>query len=332
MCANPPCTFYPSPTALYAVSSFMLSKPVVTMVGPKSGLICGVVGQTIYICGFFVSTLLYAAAPSIAWTVSVTTSCIGGVAGGLLWTSQGVYFSRHASLFAQSTSQDAAKVTTDFSAVFAVVLLTAEMLAKALSSLLFFVFGQWGLCAVVGFFTVAAGVSCVIITRIKSLDETGTWDFSYTSISRDIGAVARLVWMDARLAALLPMQMAFGYSAGYVPYYFFGTIATESSWLGTGAVGLLSAVVVLSGALAAIPTAYAANVVGKGRVISIGALCLTAVGWPLFVFSDEELGNPLTTLCLLATYGVGRGIWEVINKAVLVDFFAQDTDSDKVGA
>jgi len=304
----------------------------VTMIGPKNGLICGIIGQTIYICGFFISALVCRLAPTVAWSVSVLSSCLGGVAGGLLWTSQGVYFSRHAHLFALSTSQETDKVTTDFSAVFAVVLLTSEMLAKAFSSLLFFSFGAWGLCAVVGFFTVAAGVSCIIIARIQSLDEAGTWDFSYASVSRDAGAVARLVWVDSRLTMLLPLQMAFGYSAGYVPYYFFGTIATESTWLGTGAVGLLSALVVLSGALAAIPTAYAANVCGKGRVIGVGALCLTAVGWPLFVFSDEELGQPFIMLGLLTCYGVGRGVWEVINKAVLVDFFAQDSDSGKVAA
>jgi len=318
--------------ALYAVSSFLLSKPVVTMIGPKNGLICGVIGQTIYIFGFFISAMVCRFVPSVAWTVSVLSSGVGGVAGGLLWTSQGVYFSKHAHLFALSTSQETEKVTTDFSAVFAVVLLTSEMLAKALSSLLFFVFGAWGMHAVVGFFTVAAGVSCIIIARINSLDEAGTWDFSYASVSRDVGAVARLVWVDSRVAMLLPMQMAFGYSAGYVPYYFFGTIATESTGLGTGAVGLLSALVVLSGALAAIPTAYAANLFGKARVITVGALCITAVSWPLFLFTNERLGQPLIMLCLLTCYGVGRGVWEVINKAVLVEFFGQDDATDKVAA
>ena len=179
--------------ALYAISSFLVSNPVVTMIGPKNGLICGVIGQAIYICGFFVCVVTNTAAPGFSKILSVITSSIGGLAGGLLWTSQGVYFSTHAKLFAQSTTQEVHQVTADFSAIFAVVLLSVEMLAKILSSFLFHIFGTWGMFAVVGVFVLAAFVSCLMIFKIKSFGEKGTWDFSYMNVSRDCGAVARLV-------------------------------------------------------------------------------------------------------------------------------------------
>lgn len=36
----------------YALTAFLLSKPVVTMIGPKRGLLAGVSGYCVYVAGF----------------------------------------------------------------------------------------------------------------------------------------------------------------------------------------------------------------------------------------------------------------------------------------
>ena len=64
--------------------------------------------------------------PSLASFILLLTSIIGGIAGGVLWTSQGLYFTRHAALYAQSTAQEIDRITGDFSAIFAVILLGME--------------------------------------------------------------------------------------------------------------------------------------------------------------------------------------------------------------
>jgi hypothetical protein len=55
----------------YALTAFFFSKPVITMTGPKIGLV-----------------FLFAA-------------CMGGMAGGLLWTAQGRYFSKNAAMYSE---------------------------------------------------------------------------------------------------------------------------------------------------------------------------------------------------------------------------------------
>jgi hypothetical protein len=200
------------------------------------------------------------------------------------------------------------------------------MLAKLGASILFSVFGYGGLYAVVLLYTSAVVGSCFIILSIKSLDIKGTWDISYRSISREAGAVARLAWKDKRLTMLLPFQLAFGFTSAFIPYYIFGTVVVDSPHLGIRAVGVLSSLIVLVGALSAIPAAYMSNMVGKPYVIAIGGACIAIIGLFIFAFSDSSLGMWIAMIPLVSIYGLGRGVWETINKAVFVDFFSDDVD------
>lgn len=83
----------------YAISAFLLAKPTVTMIGPKNGLLLGVIGYCVYVAGFLLAILFLNRAPVLSWVCSVAGGSIGGVAGGLLWTSQGRYFARNATLY-----------------------------------------------------------------------------------------------------------------------------------------------------------------------------------------------------------------------------------------
>lgn len=84
----------------YAFTAFFLSKPVITMTGPKIGLVLGVGGYCVYILGFLLAIVLKG---SIRWPVFIFAACVGGMAGGLLWTAQGRYFSKNAALYSEGT-------------------------------------------------------------------------------------------------------------------------------------------------------------------------------------------------------------------------------------
>lgn len=312
----------------YAVSSFFLSKATVTLVGPKQGLLIGVISYSVYVIGFLVAVLLINALPHFAALIVLLTSTVGGIGGGVLWTSQGLYFTRHTALYAQSTAQEIDGITADFSAIFAVILLSVEVVMKALGSFFYGLLGVYGIFAIAVTFIVGVLASIYIITRIKSLDLKGTGDLSYTSVSKDIGAVARLVWTDKRVGLLLPFQMAFGLASSFVPYYLFGTVVAGSHSMGLGAVGILSAMVVLVGAVSAVPIAFFANKLGKPAAITAGASCLLLTGLPVWIFSTSWLGTWMLMVPLLCVYGVARAVWETINKAVFVDFFSDDYDKN----
>ena len=293
----------------YAITAFLVSKPLVTMLGPKYGLLAGVFGYFIYVSGFCIAVLSRLVFVDAAWVVSMVSAAIGGFAGGLLWTAQGRYFSRHAKLYSESSGIPVEKVNATFAGVFATMFLGLEMCTKLLGTVIFLMVPAGASFLVFSLYTAASLVACVMVAGLDDLDDDGTWDFSYQSISYNAGAAARLVWLDGRMALIVPFQLAFGFCSSFVPYYIFGTVITGSDSLGSSYVGLLSALIVLTGASMAIPSAWAANKFGKPLVMTVGGLCLAYTGFAFFVFSNDTLGTWAAIIPLLIVYGIGRGTW-----------------------
>ena len=307
----------------YALTAFFLAKPIVSMMGPKYGLIAGVCGYCVYVGGFLFAVMV----PVAAWPVFILSCAIGGVAGGLMWPSQGRYFARNAKLYSEDSGLSVEKVNATFAGVFATTYLGLEMVTKVLATLIAIFIPEYATSLIFSTYTILAILSCFVVAfGLSNLQESGTWDFSLDTIATNSGAAARLIWEDPRLALMLPFQVAFGFCSSFVPYYIFGTVISGSSHLGSTYVGLLSAIIVMTGASMAIPSAWAANTVGKPVVMSLGGACLAYVGLAMFIFTDEALGTWLLICTYLVVYGVGRGTWENTNKAVIADLFADTPD------
>lgn len=293
----------------YAVTAFFVSKPLVTTLGPKLGLFAGVFGYFIYVLGFCIAVASKYIFVDAAWLVSSISAAIGGIAGGLLWTAQGRYFSRHAKLYSESSGIPVEKVNATFAGVFATMFLGLEMCTKLLGTVIFLMVPAGASFLVFSLYTAASLVACVFVAGLDDLDDKPTWDFSYQTVSYHAGAAARLVWLDGRMALIVPFQLAFGFCSSFVPYYVFGTVIAGSDSLGSSYVGLLSALIVLTGASMAIPSAWAANKFGKPLVMTVGGLCLAYTGFAFFIFSDAQLGTWAAIVPLLIIYGIGRGTW-----------------------
>lgn len=122
-------------------------------------------------------------------------------------------------------------------------------------------------------------------------------------------SVGNLLIEDVRLSLMIPFQVAFGFTSSFVPFYIFGTVIAKSDDLGSTYVGLLSAIIVLTGSLMAVPSAYVSNAIGKPVVMSFGGACLAFAGFALYIFSDSQLGTWKLIVPYLAIYGMGRGTW-----------------------
>ena len=250
----------------YALTAFFLSKPVVSMVGPKNGLLLGVCGYCVYVCGFLFAILV----PQAAWPVFMISCVIGGIAGGLLWTSQGRYFSRNSKLFADETGTSVEQTNATFAGIFATAYLGLEMITKVLATLIFIFAPERAPAIIFTVYTCLAILSCLVVKSLDDLQEGGSWDFGVDTIITNSGSAAKLVYEDPRLALMLPFQISFGFASSFVPYYVFGTVINTSEHLGSTYVGLLSAVIVATGASMAIPSSWAANRFGKpiGKLLS----------------------------------------------------------------
>ena len=139
-------------------------------------------------------------------------------------------------------------------------------------------------------------------------------------------------------------QIAFGLASSFVPFYVFGTVIADSDSLGGTYVGLLSAIIVLTGAAIAVPAGWAAQRFGKPVMMTIGAVGLMATGLAFFFFSDDQLGTWGMIIPYLIIYGIGRGTWvclhlwycrvqlihlqENTNKAVVADYFGGSAETN----
>lgn len=65
----------------YALTAFFFSKPIVSMVGPKLGLLLGVGGYCIYVAGFLVAVIFR----PVAWVVFTIACGMGGIAGSAIF-------------------------------------------------------------------------------------------------------------------------------------------------------------------------------------------------------------------------------------------------------
>eukprot|EP01038_Epipyxis_sp_PR26KG_P014205 gene14205-19059_t len=154
------------------------------------------------------------------------------------------------------------------------------------------------------------------------LDDIGTWEFSYKTISNHVGSAGRLIYSDPKLLLITPFQLSFGFTSSMITYYILGTIVSKSRFLGSSYVGLFAAITVLSGAVSSIPLANISNLFGKIHVLSIGSLCFVLVGFIMLMRTDEELGHWLPMLLYLTVFGIGRGVWENTNKAAIADLYS----------
>mmetsp|Transcript_8037 Transcript_8037/g.13366 ORF Transcript_8037/g.13366 Transcript_8037/m.13366 type:complete len:460 (+) Transcript_8037:69-1448(+) len=307
----------------YALTAFLFSKPLVEMVGPKFGLFLGVFGYCVYVGGFLVAVV----ASSIAWPVFLGACAVGGTAGGLLWTAQGKYFAANSLMYASASDKPVEETNAEFAGIFAMSYLGLEMITKLLATGVFLglpddadaiIFTIYSVVAVLCAFVVSFGIS--------DLDKYGTWDFNFNVMVFNVKSTGILLKEDVRLLLMVPFQVAFGFASSFVPYYIFGTVIADSKQLGDTYVGLLSALIVFTGASIAIPSGWIANRYGKHVMMVTGGLCLMLTGMLLYFINDHDLGTWKLIIPYLIIYGTGRGTWENTNKAVIADLYIDTPD------
>lgn len=331
--------------AVYALAALLLSKPSVAMLGGKWGLFAGLAGYCLYIGGFLFA-VIFKGVDWVSWSVYMLTCVIGGLSGGLLWTAQGRYFANNSKKFSEAleyevangeasaeTQEDAeiSKVNARFASIFAFIYLGCEALTKVTATILFLFCGQYATYIVFTVYSVAAVAGTIFFMGCSDLGDKGTGDVTFEATFRGVGDATKLLMSDRRLALLMPYQWSFGVAGSFIGYYVFGFIVSNSENLGNTWVGLLSAIITITGSAMAVPYAYIANKFGKEVVMVWGGLCFSLVGFFLYCEPDSALGTWAWIVPFFIVMGMGRGAWESTNKAVVADFYA-DTPQNTASA
>jgi MFS family permease len=294
---------------LYAIVTLLLAKPFVTMTGPKLSLVAALIALCVYGVGFVLGIVFLLISTDMAWLAACSTATVGGFGVGVMWTAQGRMFAQNSKLYSEAARLPVERCNAMLGAVFASVFLGTEMVLKVVATVVYLIFPSLGQYVIFTAYAALALVACMMAMSVDELNDEGTGVFNYKTISKEAGAVAKMTWLDKRLALIAPFQIAFGFLMAFLNLYIFGeVISTDEDW-GTVYIGLSSALVVLVGAALATPASWAANTVGNEAIILTGAACMCLGGGLLYLFSNSSLAAVTTLIPYLIVVGVGRLSW-----------------------
>ena len=117
----------------YTLSALFLAKPFLKYFTKKCGVVLGLSGLLIYVIAFLISLL----EPQSSLIIFSVGASVGGITAGILWTSQGSYYSLNATRYAESVSKDDVSAKNSFSSIFAFTYLSFEALVMFLATLIY---------------------------------------------------------------------------------------------------------------------------------------------------------------------------------------------------
>jgi MFS family permease len=146
----------------------------------------------------------------------------------------------------------------------------------------------------------------------------------HDQLLRDILSVGKALCSNRRLQLLMPYQVCFGLSAGFVNSYM--TAKVVAVYLGDGFIGLMSALATLTAVILAWPYARIATSHrnGKWYVMMAGGCCFLYSGLSVLCLSDAQMSSWPFLVSYFIIYGAARSAWESTNKAVVADYFGHD--------
>lgn len=153
---------------------------------------------------------------------------------------------------------------------------------------------------------------------------------------KEVRADSFAVWVallrSAPLRYLIPYQLCFGFAASFVNTYINAVVVAGQQ--GDGYIGFLAGAATITAVILAAPYAYIANNVKAGMwyVMIFGGCCFLYAGIAALSMSVEQLGTWQSLVPFFIIHGAARGVWENTNKAVIADYFADQTMRDSAYA
>jgi hypothetical protein len=312
---------------IMAMSGFFLSTPLMRY-GIKKAIIFSLGGSALGIVSLFISVVL----SDIAWASAIIGAVLAGIAISAWWAVQGMYFEliclkidKHLYASSLDVEADVQKVRMELSAQWTIIYLLADL----------FIFGSISLLLYVGV-SIAVVLACLallgIITTLlgftfESVESSDT-DVSSKKLTYDewmdeILRVPTQFRNDVRVTLLLPFDCAFGTTTAMFAYYVNLYIISDSNDLGVDSLGVFSALSDLVAMSTAYPYSYISNNYRGGQtlVMQFGSFSFVMCGLIVLSGNLHSLQN-WTAMCFAkGFYGLGRGVFEGVSRAVYAQMF-----------
>lgn len=296
-----------------ALSALFASVPVVMIIGQQKGLSLGMLLSSVSVA--FSAFSVWAPMGSwLQWATFLPGSCVGGIAGSILWTAQGGYLDRSVSVLVEATREDRRDAVSWHTATFAVHYLVFEAACKLLSALALKCRLEPWLVFMVGL--ALAGASTIACTVF--LLDLGRAPEAGTAATTNKLLKAMELWPDPTLWCLSLTNLTFGFAAAYMNGHV--NAAYTKPQLGAHYVGIFATVTALVAAAVSYACGAAVNTLGsKVPVMLFGSLCFMAIPALSLLTGFSGWGTWLVVPFILQ--GCGRAVYESTNKAVFVDFY-----------
>lgn len=346
----------------YTASALVLAKPIVASVGPKLGVTIGLMSLLVYVFCFYLAILIrplssfvFIAGASIG---GIGAGVLWTAQGSYYFSNANLYAQQENQSISSTTTNFAAIFAAFYlSCEAAFKLLSTGVYLLGSSSaghwqvVVFGLYTAAAAASVMAFhflvlpfpsnYRSVAGSSISAMrgsshTQIPTSDDDNAEDPSlgcsrpqvsaisnyYDLFTDQSLAVLRAIRSDRKLCCLLPYQVCFGLTSGFVNTFINGGVV--KSGLGEGYIGLLNGIAVLTGVLLAAPLACLSNSLLRGNwfIMVFGCLCysflgLTAATAPLHVLQRWDV-----MVVYFVVLGASRGVWENTNKAVVAESFS----------
>jgi MFS family permease len=405
----------------YTLSSLLLAKPVLySFPSSKFVVLLGLLGMLFYVICFYFSILWI----SCKYYFFLFGAGVGGLGAGLLWTSQGVYYTLNAKLYSYYKNENKNEIIYRFAAIFAVFYLLLECVLQFLSTFIYYLFDSFhgddevGKKTVFGIYTGLAFICLVCYWMVildfqdeelkeregnsmknthsgealvddqeesiyfgtssshplsseqnrdnsKNMKSTNSRNMTTgnnsvisafpSSKSRNsansnsnnntsnqltetqimlshVFSVAKALLTNRKLQLLMPFQVAFGLSAGLIQIYVNGVIVKD--YLGGSYIGLFAGIITLTAVVIAQPLAwisrhYETNGTGIRMIMIFGGFSFSLGGLLLLVLSREMIAKWEIIIFYYIFHGIGRGIWENTNKAIVAEYFSSSSTEER---
>lgn len=310
----------------YCLCALFFGNVIVTYLGYKKALVMGMCQYCVYLCMYMIATFI-GTNPTTKGIV-LMGAAVGGTASGYLWTAQGAYFGQSAKRYAVYSGMNEKDATAKFSSYFASIFLFFEVCLKLGAATLQLVGGKTAVNVMYVAFFVIGMVSAFGMTRIEDI-ESDTKPISCNMILEKSSAAGRLLCTRPEMVLLVPFQVTFGFASSFINSYVSGNVT--GNLLDSGTVGFFAGTIAGVGFLISFFGGKFIQATGQKWPMMVAGLCAFAgMAGGFFFYRSEPDGEGGVTYpgisvgvlwCIYALMGIGRGVFESTNKAVIADFF-----------
>eukprot|EP00591_Stephanopyxis_turris_P005843 CAMPEP_0195514266 /NCGR_PEP_ID=MMETSP0794_2-20130614/5704_1 /TAXON_ID=515487 /ORGANISM="Stephanopyxis turris, Strain CCMP 815" /LENGTH=502 /DNA_ID=CAMNT_0040642469 /DNA_START=964 /DNA_END=2472 /DNA_ORIENTATION=+ len=308
---------------VYTASAVLGATYVVKQLGARNAMITGMVMYCMYVLSFIATT---------SWSgfdkASATLGAIvGGMGGGIKWTSQGAYFCQGSEEYAEQRKISNTDSTSFFASIFASIYLLEEAAIKFMPTILIAEEGMsWK--SIYGVYSTIAVLATIGMCAVRDYPVTGeSSTCTDNSLLYKVTAAWQLLRKDPKMKYMIGLNSVFGFAGAFLNSYVNGEVIRialhdEKSQY----VGALSSVVAIVAGVMSLVFGSVAQRVGKGPILVLGAVVFFFVAFPFLLQPNLESWGMKSLIPIYALHGIGRATFEGTLKATFADYFPYEKE------